>query len=456
MPSLFSPKLLSIAAVCLLCSNAFGQEALSVIDSLRVPGAPAFKIIGTEPTAVERPTDLKALAMDLSSLATSNANPTQFALEFGLVKLFSAGTKGLIEYYYPSIPSTMLDNLSLSLATASIPADMFVDTSFHSSAAWSFGLRTHLLSGSYDMSKDDFTQALRQRIMLTDNVDRFLKYVLRDILTDTAKLKILNAQISAGGFASTTPTADIALLVDAAFEQVVATIPALVAQVQLTDLPTIKSGVTRYFLLFIRDQSPAGSAITAASAGSILAGYDTWSTGNILNSPAAVYNAKQLATMLATKSGSYLELAFAGAGVGRNDKVDEFTLRRYGVWVTYAYRPSSTDSWEGSAMLRMISNETESSSTTQTYDLGCRASSPRIWPAALSFEAVARISPMAKPDFRIAVIGEYPLMENFYLTATFGRGFDIENPNGGNLLSVLGIKFGLGANKLLLTDKDLQ
>ena len=107
-------------------------------------------------------------------------------------------------------------------------------------------------------------------------------------------------------------------------------------------------------------------------------------------------------------------------------------------------------------MLRMISNQIDSSSTTNAYDLGCRASSPRIWPAALSLEAVARISPVAKPDFRIALIGEYPLMANFYLTATFGRGFDIENPNGGNLLSVLGIKFGLGANKLLLTDEDLQ
>ena len=122
-------------ACMLLCSfGAYAQEPLSVIDSMRVPASPAFKIIGAEPTSVERPTDLKALAIDLSTIgASGGALPTQFAMEFGIAKLFSSGRKGLFDYYFPSIGQTMIDNLSISLATGAIPEDMFVDTSFHAS-----------------------------------------------------------------------------------------------------------------------------------------------------------------------------------------------------------------------------------------------------------------------------------------------------------------------------------
>ena len=107
-------------------------------------------------------------------------------------------------------------------------------------------------------------------------------------------------------------------------------------------------------------------------------------------------------------------------------------------------------------MLRMISNQVDSSTKVATYDFGCRASSPRLWSAAVSFEAILRVSAEYTPDFRIAVIGEYPLTDNFYLTATFGRGFDLESNDTGNLLSVLGVKFGLGSDKLVLTDDDLK
>jgi hypothetical protein len=439
------------ASLC-LSPAVYSQESVSVIDSLRVPASPAFKIIGTEPTAVERPTDLKALAVDLSTLATGDKT-SQFALEFGLSKLFSSGKKGLFDYYYPSVGSTIVDNLSISFASASIPADMFVDSSLHASTAWSFGFRTHILGGGYAMDKATFKQAIRNRISLTDNVDRFLKYVLLDIVADSGTRAQLQSQIAAGGF-TTGPTST--LLFENAFAKVMLTTPTLLTQVDMQDIALIKTATSHYFFTFVRNNSQALTSLAPPGIPVFLVTYNDWSTANILNSPAAVYSAQQLAKMLAQKSGHFLELAAAGAGVGRDNKVDQFSLKRLGAWLSYSYRPSSTEDWEGAAMLRMISNQVDSANKIASYDLGCRASSPRLWSAAVSFEAIVRLSPESKPDYRVAVIGEYPLTESFYLTATFGRGFDLPTSTSGNLLSILGVKFGLGSPKLVLTDADLK
>lgn len=442
----------------LLCSvGVHAQEPLSVIDSIRVPASPAFKIVGTEPTSVERPTDLKALALDLSTLAgTGSATPSQFALEFGIAKLFSSGTKGLIEYYYPSVGSTMIDNLSLSFATAPIPDDMFVDTSEHASAAWSFGVRTHILGGSYDMDKAAFKKAIADRVSLVDNVDRFLKYVLLDMLGDSATRIQFQSMITAGNFSTNVLPPGPSALFDAAFAEVMTTNPALMSEVSVSDIAAIKAATTRYWGSFVQANTTLLTNLTPGGVPGFLNTYNDWSTTNILNSAAAVYSAQKLATMLAGKSGSFLEIAAAGAGVGKDDKVDAFLLKRYGVWLSYAYRPGSPSDWEGAAMLRMIANEADSSGKVTSYDVGLRASSPRLWNAAVSLEGVLRFSPTYKPDIRVAIIGEYPLSESFYLTATFGRGFDLETPTSGNLLSVLGIKFGLGADKLVITGDDLQ
>jgi hypothetical protein len=139
-------------------------------------------------------------------------------------------------------------------------------------------------------------------------------------------------------------------------------------------------------------------------------------------------------------------LSVAGAVAGRVPKdagLGDAALRRYGAWVTTAYR---TDGplIDFIALARVIGQKGDESSTL--LDFGGRFVH-QVGKYMWSAEYVERVVKEAGPNTeRLAANFEYALRDNLHFTASFGK--DFANPSSGSpkggLISVLGLNFGLG------------
>lgn len=112
---------LLIFALCLVHSIAHGTN-LS-IEEIRVKTAPAFAVIGVEPSSVEKPTSPKAFGIALAgsmSSGNSGAGIGNVAIESSPYWWFNGGTLTFDEYYGSKKPLVnAARTLTLSLATRS-------------------------------------------------------------------------------------------------------------------------------------------------------------------------------------------------------------------------------------------------------------------------------------------------------------------------------------------------
>lgn len=105
-------------------SHAESDKAGVSIDELRVPSSPAFVMLGVSPTAVERPSTPRALALSLLS-ATERADsglPKDIALEFAPY-WWRSHPKLTVEHYYDKhkgVGETIAQTFALSLGTTDL------------------------------------------------------------------------------------------------------------------------------------------------------------------------------------------------------------------------------------------------------------------------------------------------------------------------------------------------
>lgn len=414
------------------------------IDSIRVPASPAFKLLGEEPSSVERPTDLKSLAIDIGKLFNeNNVLPKSFAMEFAPAALIPPFKKDLIEYYYPNFCSSTWQNLSLSFATSSVPDGFFHDSSFKSTKALSFGFRTQFISGQYKISEEDFKNNVYSLFLNFDYVAILTTAVIESIVFDKKNEAL---------FSTISKPLVIENLDTFHFES------SYAEEASKRDDPSIsdrfrnarKGPIRKLVLEFLNEY------IDSCKSNTFRINLDkfltTWSQKNVLNSPIAIQIRKNIGAGLTTlegKTGWFWEVAFAISGVSPNDEIShKLSNRRWGTWTTVSYRPGSTSNPEVVGVCRLLNNKTDSVNWSHYFDLGIRFISPREWPISLSVEYVNRNPFGDNNDHRLALIAEYPLSTGVYLTATVGKGFDLELPAQSHLLSILGLKFGAGSQKL--------
>jgi hypothetical protein len=140
------------------------------IDELKTPTSPAFVLIGTSPTEVERPTTPQDLAISVyNSIKDAGGLPRDFALEVAPYWLFAHSTLKYREYAYPALLPQIGYNATLSLATASSPANV--------SAGYTdlgVGVRTHVFiatSSKTDKDIKDQEDALAKAHKVTLNAE---------------------------------------------------------------------------------------------------------------------------------------------------------------------------------------------------------------------------------------------------------------------------------------------
>jgi hypothetical protein len=320
----------------------FAQVA---IDDLAAPSAPGFVVLGVEPASIARPTSPRAVGLSLLSAVAHGENlvPKNYALEVAPFWLRSRPTLTYKQYDEASIAQTLIQSLSLSVATASFSAD----GDRPSSVGVSFGLRTMLLKGTHNSE----TPRLIARLKELQN-------------------KILDA---------TSPDEEERLA--SALRQV-----ALDIQTQ--------------------NRKRVGWALEMATA------------------LAATY-----------PEGNYAK--------GR--------VSRLGLWVTPAYELENPRlSLIGVA--RYLRDREEAQPEADLVDVGLRVQIE--WEQlGLSTEAVRRLVSASENDdgssTRLMGLVDYRISDDLYLSASFGKNYENRLTGKSNLVSFLGVNFGLSRKPLV-------
>jgi len=155
----------------------------------------------------------------------------------------------------------------------------------------------------------------------------------------------------------------------------------------------------------------------------------------------------------------YVEAAAATTALFSGNDADHSAHQKNGFWLTPSYRLSRTtfNATTGTSssqpnidllgVVRWISDHT-GTTISQPLDLGARL----IWNSgsvSVSAEHLQRRH-TSNNSSRTAAIGNFKINDNLYVTATFGKNFADETPNG-NLIGILGLHFGIGSQPLSLT-----
>ncbi len=142
----YRPSLIAVLSLTSLLpiSGVAAQAAKITPADLRAPSSPAFVLLGIEPTAVERPNSPRALATTLlSNTSASDFIPRNVALEVAPYWLASHPTLTFDDYYNANVGQSLLQSLSLSMATAALDADSLGNVG----TGVGFGFRTLILGG---------------------------------------------------------------------------------------------------------------------------------------------------------------------------------------------------------------------------------------------------------------------------------------------------------------------
>lgn len=139
--------------------------------------------------------------------------------------------------------------------------------------------------------------------------------------------------------------------------------------------------------------------------------------------------------------GFLLEGAGALALNYAESKAKNAELSRWGAWATAGYRLDKPRL----EIIGVLRYQRDALAEQSLLDAGGRANF-KLGELSLGGEYVHRWAP--DDDFyRLAGILEYQIQSGVYLSATFGRNF--ENGATGNLISILGLNFGLGSDPKL-------
>jgi hypothetical protein len=115
---------LALAAAGSLSPGRTDEKNQVSIDELRVPSSPAFTMLGVSPTAVERPSTPRALALSLLSATERSGSgiPKDIALEFAPYWWRSHPDLTIQDYYSPhkGLGATIVQTLAMSLGTTDL------------------------------------------------------------------------------------------------------------------------------------------------------------------------------------------------------------------------------------------------------------------------------------------------------------------------------------------------
>lgn len=401
--------------------SIYGQNV--TIDNLRNSTTPAFSIIEVEPKTVSRPSTPRGLASSLVSSFNENGLKPDLSLEAAPFWLKKRQGITFQQYLNPVGMQGFWQTASISVATK----QRKVSETKNEGTQLGIGLRAQILPGKPSSSSKLLIQGLE--------FETFMSSLLATAKSDAAVTtkehikarvnKTIDDIISGTltNFESGNSRSNNELINYLKINKVKETLNSLI------DKEEIKSGeAINQYISRLQDS-------------------------NFLKAETAL----KVQESLKYRVGWILEVATASSiGFPANNFGQDVKHDRIGYWGNLTYRFDNGRD-EFSFVVRKMASFSDSVSKNNDYGLSYAHTTKDY---SVSLEGILRSYELEFDDrnelgepirrlekentYKIAVNGEYKLSDNVSLTATFGKNFDNALFTSGNLLTLLGLNFGLG------------
>lgn len=417
-------KAIRVLAGFLISGGLQAQEVH--VDDLQAPSAPAFTILGVQPAEIARPKSYKALETSLLSSFTSGNSwqiPTTYALEVTPFWLKSQDVT-VRELMNPGL-AAFKQTASVSLATAR-RADLTDPNRTVQQVG--FGFRGTLFPGRLTDRFNTDLSALTSRMAVIGDVKFIIRQGRGQKFTDEASLrKYLDTEFGQ------------------LFEQKAAN------KQYVKDVDQLRTEIVERVLFGRHPINNAQCHLALAEMNELLNTYDTKFKLQEL--------AKRVERHYFYRTGFRMDLAGAASLDFPTNRFDYSLVSKKGIWLTPSYSWVSGDvNVELLGVARFINNRIPTFETNN-WDVGGRAALTRR-SLSVSTEFIRRFqqvieSKQPQPDgslqtissnlrdYRLAFNVEWRLSERFVLAYSLGRNFTLNTEFNGNLISILGLNFGL-------------
>jgi hypothetical protein len=392
------------------------SAAITVSDA-KTPESPAFVLLGVSSTQIERPTTPRALTLSVASASLNSDNliPQNYALQ--AAPYWLRGHPGLTsdEYYHPSVVQSILQQLSVSAATARVST---TGGKTKNATELGVGLYTAIFAGHAG-----------------PDVRRLISRI------HAVQLELLAAQFAleqnlprpAEG-----PPADPAY--QAIVDAVTKTFDATQASARSREQEEAYAAARKRLIGRITamwnetHRDPAASALTSAAA-ELVAAIER----DLARAVAAVRRADE------SRRGFQLAIAGASAWSFPDSGVADRSLSRWGIWATPSYRP---DAWplELIAVVRALRPAPGSDTVLDVGGRVTQQTSVLNWSAEYVARRNGSDGAARRITERAAAVLEVRAHDDAYVTATFGKDFAdrLTGRDSGSFFTTLGLVLGFG------------
>jgi hypothetical protein len=424
-----------LAWMILLSIYALAQND-PTLSSLTPPSAPAYTILGIQPNEISQPKSLNALESSVFSNFTQGYNiilPKNYALEFSPYWFQAHPKLTFKEYSNPGVGQSILQTLSLSLATTL--EQNTIDTGINNTRM-GIGLRTTIVGGR---SPEENAVIMKKAYNLRTNLSGvngligLLKYLQSQNYTDYKAFKLALDS----NFALMLKDNNVEAKDNMIFNK-----SAIVDPVIKQRIADNKDGINKIVKEII---SKLDSLLTTKDYEKLLKDLQQ--------------SVKERYGFVMEVDGA-MELDFPTGSIGYSK------VPQWGVWVIPSYRLRDL-SFDFLGIVRYIHSEIPGQ-PANNYDIGAKV----VWEAkkfSLATEALLRYQNItlsrtmengittteskSTTDWRLVLNFNYKISNKLGITVNFGKNFNQNTITTGDLIASVGLNFGFGGPTLSSFDQ---
>lgn len=429
--SKFRNCVFALLILLFVIGNVRGQQDKVALDDLGAPSSPAFTILGVQPNEINRPKSFKALETALlSGFSTDNSFqiPSNYSLEVTPFWLKSRPDLSVNELMNPGLKS-FWRSLSASIATAR-RRDLI--DSARTVQQIGFGLRATLFPGYLTSAFNDDKASLEAKLAGLGFVKLAIKAGISQCTTNCFADETALRNFLAGRFTG---------------------LPSTLSAAERTNIKQVKRNVIDKVLLELQPSSAEECLLVLEEMNERLNQYEE--TFGVREA------AKKVERHYFLRQGFRMDVAAASSVDFPTNDFNYSILSNWGVWLN----PSGSWVVGKDVNLELLGvgrylNNSILTNETRNIDIGGRFIAS--WRSVSgSVEYIRRFQEVIllrtsiqgggsqkqtedHTDHRLVFNVEWHLSERFVLTYALGRNFNLNTSVNGNLISILGLNFGIG------------
>lgn len=433
-----------ILALAFLSHHISYSQEKDELTYLKAPSSPGFSILGIQPTEVSRPKTYEALETSLLNSFTDNGSfivPRNFALEFSPYWLFSHPRLDYTSFVNPTFGQTIARTSNISIAT--IDKSMRDDSVSY--PIMGLGYRTMIFQGKPSVETKPFLRDLSMQQAPIVDIQTVMDFVLSIDSLKTKDQIIRYLKTHGKNIVKDVYSKDTKKDLNAT--QISSLRNNLLTEINETLIPYLQ-----------KNEGTSNTDVESLMDKIII---DSTVLYNGRKDSISVL-AKKIKNANSERYGHMLEFATAGVLEFPTNQFELSYGTKWSAWLTYTYR-NKKKNLEFGLMGRFLRNNIPLDSTNN-FDLGARLTFQKNQ-FSLAGEFIGRaqtkylgttneadgsnsITLNVKTDMKFSLSMDYRISDNLVLNYTLGQNFDLNTEIQGNIISQLGLNFGIGGPKI--------